>query len=224
MKIEQISNDVVRIALFPWDAVNSYVVKDILVDSGTSFTKQGLLSFLSGIRISGHVLTHAHFDHQGCSHAICEHFGVPLMCGEGDRLAVETGDLTHVLANRNSWLGKFMQRFAGQGHPVSRTLHNGDELGGFKMIETPGHTPGHLALWRETDRLLILGDVLFHRNPLTRKRGLTEPYRFATFDPAMNRKSARKLAELEPSVVCFGHGEPLRDAKKFLEFISTLSK
>ena len=105
---------------------------------------------------------------------------------------------------------------------MARSLREGDEVGGFVVIETPGHTPGHLALWRASDGVLVLGDVLFHRNPMTMRSGLREPFGFATVDLGMNRASARKLAALEPAVVCFGHGEPLRDTKRFAEFVSTL--
>jgi len=222
MKIDRVSTDVLRLALGPFGAVNVYVLDDILVDSGGKFARRQLLSALSEIPISGHVITHAHFDHQGCSHAVCERFDVPLMCGEGDRAAVETGDLTQVLPSRDLWIARLSRRLGGPGHPVSRTLYDGDKLGQFTVIEAPGHTPGHLAFWRESDRILVLGDVLFHRNPMTMRRGLTEPFGFATFDEARNRTTARKLAALEPSVVCFGHGEPLRDAGRFAEFVSTL--
>lgn len=222
MKIEHIRTDVLRLSLWPLDAVNVYVLGGILVDSGGKFARRRLLSALSEIGISGHVITHAHFDHQGCSHAVCEHLDVPCMCGEGDRTAVETGDLAQVLPNRDSWLARLSGRLAGPGHPVARSLREGDEVGGFAVIETPGHTPGHLAFWRASDGVLVVGDVLFHRNPMTMRSGLREPFGFATFDPRMNRASARKLAALEPAVVCFGHGEPLRDTKRFAEFVSTL--
>ncbi len=224
MKMDRISTDVLRLSLGPLDAVNVYVLGDILVDSGGKFARRRLLSALSEIPISGHVITHAHFDHQGCSQAVCERFEVPLMCGEGDCAAVETGDLTQVLPSRDSWIARLSRRLAGPGHPVSRILCDGDQLGQFTVIEAPGHTPGHLAFWRKRDRVLVLGDVLFHRNPMTLRGGLSEPFRFATFDPAMNRTTAQKLAGLEPSVVCFGHGEPLRDAGRFAEFVSKLRR
>ncbi|NNG15761.1 MAG: MBL fold metallo-hydrolase [Gemmatimonadales bacterium] len=222
MKTEQVAPGVVRLALMPLDAFNAYVIGDVLVDSGGRLAGKHLLAALSHMEIAGHALTHAHFDHQGSSHLVCEHFGIPLWCGEGDRAAVESGDLTRILPNPDSWLARVSQSMAGPAHPVDRVLGDGDEVGGFTVIETPGHTPGHLAFWRESDRVLILGDVLFHRNPMTLRIGLTEPFAFATFDPAMNRNSARRLAALEPAVVCFGHGAPLRDARRFAEFILSL--
>ena len=96
--------------------------------------------------------------------------------------------------------------------PVARSLHEGDDIGhGFTVFETPGHSDGHLAFWRESDRTLVLGDVFFHMHLLTTVRGLHEPWRIFTRDPQRNRDSARRLAALEPELALFGHGPPLRD-------------
>jgi len=46
------------------------------------------------------------------------------------------------------------------GHLVSRTLAEGDRIAGFSVLQVQGHSPGHLAFWRERDRVLVLGDVL----------------------------------------------------------------
>ena len=59
-------------------------------------------------------------------------------------------------------------------------------------------------------------------NLLTGIPGLHEPPRIFTPDPARNRESARKLAALEPALVCFGHGPPLRNTKKFVDFVNAL--
>jgi hydroxyacylglutathione hydrolase len=89
-------------------------------------------------------------------------------------------------------------------------------------MEVPGHTPGSLAFWREQDRVLLIGDVLFHRNPVTLRSGLSEPFPWVTYDVARNRTSARTLAALQPSLVCFGHGKELRDTRLFGDFIAGL--
>jgi len=205
------------------DLVNAYVAGDILIDAGASFTSRRLIAALESHPISVHVLTHAHFDHQGGSHAVCEAFGAPLWCGAGDRDAAETGDWTRLLPHPDGWMARLSRRMAGPGHPVARVLKDGDEVGELTVIEAPGHTPGHLAFWRERDRVLILGDVLFHRNPMTYRGGLTEPFRFATSDPSTNRESARRLAALEPRIVCFGHGGPLTDVARFQDFVADLA-
>jgi glyoxylase-like metal-dependent hydrolase (beta-lactamase superfamily II) len=103
-------------------------------------------------------------------------------------------------------------------------LNEGDTVGGFTVLDVPGHSAGHVAYWRESDRALVLGDVLFGLNPLTGMRQLREPPGFFTPDPAQNRESARKLAALEPALVCFGHGPPERDTKRFTDFVAGLAR
>jgi len=86
------------------------------------------------------------------------------------------------------------------------------------VLDTPGHSKGHISFWRESDRVLVLGDVLNNMDVITAIPGLTEPKTYLTPDPATNRKSIKRLAQLEPSLVLFGHGAPLRDTKKFADF------
>jgi hydroxyacylglutathione hydrolase len=90
------------------------------------------------------------------------------------------------------------------------------------VIESPGHSPGHISFWRERDRVLIIGDVVFNLNPFIGTTGLQLPPNLFTVDPPMNRKSAHKLAALKPEIVCFGHGPVVRDVARVLDFISGL--
>jgi hydroxyacylglutathione hydrolase len=222
MLIEPVATDLWRVPLLEPDLVNVYLAGDVLIDSGTRFGWKQLARALDGRTIRGHAVTHAHFDHQGSSHFVCERYRVPLWCGEGDREAVASGDLSPVLPPGRPLLAWLHRRLAGPAHPVARALVEGDQVGGFTVLETPGHTPGHLAFWREHDGVLILGDVLFHRNPVSRRRGLAEPFRWATYDRAANLLAARRLSALKPRVVCFGHGAPLRDPDALSAFVDTL--
>jgi hydroxyacylglutathione hydrolase len=222
MKVQEVAPRVTRINLLPLDSLNVYVIDDILVDAGGRLHANRLLKVLADRTLSAVALTHAHFDHQGSAHEVCEHLQVPLWCGAGDRAAVETGNQSSLLKNPDGFFGRFATWMAGPAHEVSRTLSEGDVVGSFQVLETSGHTPGHLAYWREADGILILGDVLFHRNPLSLLAGLQEPFRFATTDLGANRRAARRLAALDPAVTCFGHGEPLKGSTRLREFVATL--
>ena len=112
--------------------------------------------------------------------------------------------------------------WTGPGHPVSRRLREGDGLAGFTVLHTPGHTVGHIALWRESDRVLIAGDVLNGMHLMTGRAGLHEPPAAFSLDPARNRQSARRLAELRPSLTCFGHGPALRSPDQLSTFTAAL--
>jgi glyoxylase-like metal-dependent hydrolase (beta-lactamase superfamily II) len=222
MLSEPAATDLWRLALLEPDLVNAYLAGDVLIDSGSRFTEKRLTRALEGRPVRAHAITHAHFDHQGCSHVVCQRHGIPLWCGEGDRAAMESGDLGLVLPPGRPLWAWLHRNLAGPRHPVARTLKEGDQVGDFTVLETPGHTPGHLAFWRERDGVLILGDVLFHRNPISRRRGLSEPFLWATYDRAANLDAAARLAALKPRVVCFGHGAPLRNPGAFKVFVNTL--
>ena len=112
--------------------------------------------------------------------------------------------------------------WAGPAHPVARRLREGDEVGGFTVLDTPGHSPGHVSFWRAADRVLVAGDALFGRHPVTGRPGLHEPPDGFTLDPPANRAAIRRLAALEPAVVCFGHGPPLRDPAALPAFAAAL--
>lgn len=222
MRPHNVAPELLRLPLVGSDLVNAYLAGDVLIDAGGVFAWKKVIAALQGRPVAAHALTHAHFDHQGSSRRVCQILGIPLWCGDGDREAMESGDLTRILPKPRGILATVHRILAGPGHPVDRALREGDEVGGFTVVETPGHTPGHLAYWRETDGVLILGDVLFHKNPVTLRSGLQEPFLWATVDPEANRASARKLAALKPKILCFGHGPPLTDGRRFQEYVAKL--
>mgnify|MGYP002623700327 CR=1 FL=1 len=200
----------------PKFGINIYLVGDVLLDAGTRMAGRRILSQVEGRAIGAHVLTHAHPDHQGASHEVCDRLEIPLWCGAGDADAMESGDWSAVIPD--NWNTRLQHRFwTGPPHPVAKRLKEGDEVAGFTILETPGHSPGHLSLWRERDRVLILGDVLNGMNLITTKPGLHEPPVLFTVDPAKNRRSIRRLAALNPDVICFGHGPPKRNGADTLQ-------
>lgn len=206
----------------PW-SINAYLVGDVLIDAGAKQSEKRILRQLRGREVKAHALTHAHPDHQGASHPICEQLGIPFWCPERDVATAERGKEAIAEDQPDHPVTQFFVKvFAGPGHPVDRALKEEDEVGGFKVIDAPGHSPGQAVFWRESDKVLIIGDVLSNMDQLTLWPGLNEPKPYLTPDPAENRRSARKLANLEPELVCFGHGKPLRDPRKFVDFIEKL--
>ena len=219
--MRMLAKDVFQLRGFPPNAINVYLVGDVLVDAASRHAGGRILRQVQGRKVTAHALTHAHPDHQGASREVCTKLGIPYWVGEADVPAAEDGDMIsrqpdHPASRMSARL------FGGPGHPVDRALHEGDEVAGFRVLDVPGHSAGHVALWRESDRTLILGDVLNSMNVITGMPGLHEPPDFFTPDPVRNRESARRLAALEPALVCFGHGAPVRDTKKFVDFIAGL--
>ena len=196
---------------FPKYGINWYLVEDVLIDAGGKPDKGRILRQLRGRTVSAHALTHAHPDHQGASHAVCSELGVPFWVGEDDIDAAERPELIRERQPSRPLNSLMYKLFAGPGHKVDRALREGDEVAGFQVIDVPGHSAGHVAFWRESDRVLIAGDVVNTMHPFTMKRGLREPLETFTPDVAQNRKSIRRIAELEPALLLVGHGPPVRD-------------
>jgi hydroxyacylglutathione hydrolase len=205
------------------NAINIYLVEDVLVDAGTRYDGRRILKELRDREVNAHALTHAHPDHQGSSALVCERLGIPYWVPERDADAAENPRL---IGERqpDHWLAQFFYRaMTGPGRPVDRILREGDEVAGFRLIDTPGHSAGHVCLFRESDRVLVAGDVINGADSLTLLPGLREPKRFFSPDPARNRRSAKeRLAPLEPRLVLFGHGPPCRDTRRFVDFVHAL--
>jgi glyoxylase-like metal-dependent hydrolase (beta-lactamase superfamily II) len=214
--VQQLAEDVWQLSGFPKHGVNVYVVGDVLVDAGTRLDRGRILKQVRDRDLAAHALTHAHPDHYGSSHVVCERLDVPLWCGAADAEAVEHGKM----------VGPGGRMLPGpHAHPVARRLHEGDELAaGFTVLDTPGHSPGHVSFWREADRTLISGDVMWGWNPFLLRGPLREPPALVTPDVARNRESARRIAALEPALVCFGHGPPLRDPAKLAAAVAKLPR
>ena len=72
----------------------------------------------------------------------------------------------------------------------ARELREGDEVGGFVVLDTPGHSTGHISFWRESDRTLVCGDVFFDMNILTTAPGLRQPPTLFNFDTRRTRRAS----------------------------------
>ncbi|HEX8101832.1 MAG TPA: MBL fold metallo-hydrolase [Solirubrobacteraceae bacterium] len=225
--MREVADGVHLITGLPPYAINCYLIEhpdgDVLVDAMTRLDAKRILKALRGRRLAGHVVTHAHPDHIGATHAVAGRRGLPVWVHEADRSAVEDPDEIARRQPQHPINQLFANVMLGPGHPVARTLDEGDEVAGFRVLFTPGHSAGHISLWRERDGVLILGDVLNNQHPLLGfPRGLRLPLGIFTPDPETNRRSAKRLGELPARTVLFGHGPPERDSARFRAFTAAL--
>lgn len=216
--MDRLAADVFRIALKPRAGLNAYLLGDVLVDAGTERSAPRLLRALEGRTVAAHAVTHAHADHAGGSRRVAGALGVAVWVGARDAPFLEAGKVPPGARLVSALLGSFA------GVRPARRLHEGDEIGsGFVVLDVPGHTPGHVAFWREADRTLAVGDIVFNMHPATTRTGLREPPRAFSVDPAGNRRALRRLAALEPELVLFGHGPPLSDPGRLRSFAARLA-
>jgi len=218
-----VAKDVYQIPVMPRNSINTYLIENILIDAGIRNSTNRILKGINGRQVSVHVLTHAHADHQGSSKSICEHFGIPLWCSVLDKPQAETGDVTKEYPGQNHVVTKFQKCYwAGEGYKVSKTLKENDKIGDFTVVETPGHSTGHLSFYREKDGVLIVGDTAVNMNLLTTVEGLHQPPNLFTTDKESNIKSIKKLASLRPKILCFGHGPALYNTGQFEKFAKAI--
>ena len=155
------------------------------------------------------LLTHAHPDHVGSLPELKAATGAQLILSAIERPVVEGRIPIPRVPPEKLGLIKFRPpRTVLKPTPVDRELLGGEMLpvmGGLQAVFTPGHAPGHLAFWQPEKKLLFCGDVA------NNAFGLRLPLAFLTVDMDENKRSLRKLADLNPALICFGHGDPVTE-------------
>jgi glyoxylase-like metal-dependent hydrolase (beta-lactamase superfamily II)/predicted ester cyclase len=207
---------------------NVYLIEDdggvTLFDAGArTMTRAvaGAGAKLGGIRRV--VLGHGHTDHRGVAPAL----GVPVLCHPDEVADAEgSGGFRYWpeglagLPTPTRQLHRLLHRYAWDGGPVtiSGTLSEGDDVAGFRVIELPGHAPGQIGLWRESDRLALTTDCFYTVDMRGRDCPPHVPTHVYNFDTEQALASIRKLAALEPAAAWPGHAKPVTgDVRSRLE-------
>ncbi|HVD40834.1 MAG TPA: MBL fold metallo-hydrolase [Solirubrobacterales bacterium] len=211
-----------RLKEFPAPTINCYLAEDVLIDAGRTWDRRRIFAELEGREISMLALTHVHPDHQGVAKDVCEARGVPLACHTGDVDAMEGRRPVQEASASNPVNRLIASIWQGPPYKVDRVLEEGDEVAGFRVVHSPGHSRGHVLFFRESDRVVICGDVIRNMSYATALPGIKEPPPLFTYDMEENRRSIRKLAELNPSLILPGHGPAVTDMGAFERFVSQL--
>ena len=211
-----------RLKEFPAPSINVYLAEDVLIDAGRRWDRGRIFAEIEGRQISMLALTHVHPDHQGVAKDVCEARGIPLACHADDVAAMEGRRPIQEAAPSNPYNRIIKKIWQGPPHRVGRVLSENDEVAGFRVIHAPGHARGEVIYFRDSDRVAICGDVIRNMSYATGLPGVKEPPDIFTYDPPENRRSIRKLAALEPSLILPGHGPAVTDIAAFERFASAL--
>jgi glyoxylase-like metal-dependent hydrolase (beta-lactamase superfamily II) len=218
--MKRLAPGVWRLKELPIPSINVYLAEDVLIDAGRTWDRRRIFAELDGVEISALALTHVHPDHQGCAKAVCDARGVPLACHADDVDAMEG---RRPVGSGQAFLPRLYDRiWTGPPHQVDRVLNEGDEVAGFRVVHAPGHAPGEVIFFRDSDRVAICGDVVRNMSYLTGLPGIRQPPDEMTYDPPENRRSIQKLAALEPSLILPGHGAAITDMADFGRFAAAL--
>jgi glyoxylase-like metal-dependent hydrolase (beta-lactamase superfamily II)/predicted ester cyclase len=207
---------------------NVYLLEDeggvTLFDAGARTMIRSVAG--AGARLGGIrrvVLGHGHTDHRGTAPSL----GVPVLCHPAEVEDAEgSGGFRYWpqglrgLPPGMRQAHRLLHRWAWDGGPVriAGTLSEGDEVAGFRVVEIPGHAPGMIALWRESDRLALSSDCFYTLDMWGRDSSPHLPMAIYNYDTEQARESLRKLAALEPAAAWPGHARPVTgDVRSQLE-------
>jgi len=203
----------------------------VLVDTGMTgsadrIARAAKKRFGPDARPAAIVLTHGHFDHVGALEPLADRWDAPVYAHPME-LPYLTGRSSYPppdpsvgggLISALSW--SFPRGPINLGNRVNPLPEDGTVPGlpDWRWVFTPGHTPGHVALFRDADRTLIAGDAVVTTRQesvqavMAQRHELRGPPMYFTPDWTAAARSVATLAALDPEVVATGHGEPLRGA------------
>ena len=158
--MKEIATDLYLLRGFPPAGFNIYLIRSgerwLLVDTSTKYCAGEFCASYQG-ELEAIFITHAHRDHAGAMHAVATKTGAPVWASEADAPAIE-GTRTGAddpKKHEDHIVNRLARSWWTEHHPVSRRLRDGEQVAGFTVIEFPGHTPGQIGLWRESDRTVI---------------------------------------------------------------------
>ena len=204
---------------------NCYIVIDkeiFLVDTGMPGRSNEIIKYLtkdlkrSPEDVKTIVITHHHFDHTGSLDK--------LQTITGAKIAVHSADADYLSGEKSQAGSAFMvplvilMKLIYRIKPVKADiiLKNGDIIGDYEVIHTPGHTPGSICLYNPNNKVIFVGDNLTYS-----KGKIRGPSSRLIPEPEQYKKSMKKLGDLDIEVILTGHGPAVTsDAnKKLTEFL-----
>lgn len=198
--------------------MNVYLIED---DGGVTVFDAGISGMAAAVaaaagRLGGIkrvVLGHADADHRGAAPGL----NAQVYCHPADREAAESADTYRTYWDRSKLdtrgrtvLWRLIAGWDGGPVEIAGTVEEGDEIAGFRVVHLPGHAPGLIGLFRESDRLALVSDTVYTLDPQSGRREPAHvPHPAFNHDTEQALASIGKLAALDPAAVWAGHVEPV---------------
>ncbi|NGP46803.1 MBL fold metallo-hydrolase [Bacillaceae bacterium SIJ1] len=202
--------------LFP---VNCYIYEEsdelTLIDAALPGSAQAIQSVVTKLQkpLTTIVLTHAHSDHIGALEKLSEAYPNASIC-------MSERDARLLKGDRSTLPGEPEDSVVRGGLPKQmivrpdRLINEGDRIGSFEVVSSPGHTPGSISLWNKASRQLIVGDAFQVRGGVAVSGVLKLRFPFpalATWHGPTALQSAQRLLSLKPELLAVGHGSMVRE-------------
>ena len=212
------------IHIIPNVQANSYLIVEpdglTIIDTGMPFSEKQTLKYIANLgrsteEIKRILITHADLDHYGCLAALKEASGARTYASQSEAEAMARGGSSRPVNRSIGRFQGFMIRLMGKylkptPIQVDEMLTDGQVLpvlGGLQVVETPGHSPGHLSFFVPSLRVLFCGDSMKSND-----KGLRASRSRNNWNQSLAEASVRKQAALGAQIVCPGHGPVAKDA------------
>jgi glyoxylase-like metal-dependent hydrolase (beta-lactamase superfamily II) len=211
-----------NVYLIPGITANPYLIVDegglTLIDAGLPGTHKMILSYISRLGraprdLKRIILTHSDLDHVGGLGALHKATGARTFAGriEAEAIAIGRSSKPAPAGRPISILRRLYTTFFKAGpHVIDEIIAEGQflpVLGGLRVLDTAGHSPGHVSLFAEAAGVLFCGDSMVGTH-----QGLRGSRPQMTWNPEMAAEAVARQAALKPKIVCPGHGPVVMDA------------
>ena len=213
-----------NVFVVPGVVANIYILVDddglTIIDAGLPRSEKKILAYVTSLGKSASdvkriILTHSDPDHVGALAALQKATGARTYASRIEADAIAAGKPSRQIDVSGFSLRRILFTLIGPFFKVTPAkvdeILTGDQilpvLDGLRVIETPGHTPGHISLFASAAGVLFCGDSM-----VTDENGIQGSRPGVTWDQAQAKASAQKQAELGASIVCSGHGPVVKDA------------
>jgi glyoxylase-like metal-dependent hydrolase (beta-lactamase superfamily II) len=211
-----------NVFLVPGVVANPYILVDTdgltIIDTGMPHSEKKILAYAASLGKSTQdvkriILTHSDLDHVGGLAALHKLTGARTYASNIEAGAIASGRPSRQIKSSGFSVRRLMFSLLGPlmkvtPFQVDEILADGQilpALGGLRVVDTAGHTPGHISLFAPSVGVLFCGDSM-----VTDEKGIHPP-RYI-WDDAKAKEAQRRQAALGASIVCPGHGPVIRDA------------
>lgn len=217
-----------NIHFIPNVQANSYLIAEpeglTIIDTGMPFSEKQTLKYIASLGRSAEeikriLITHADLDHYGCLATLKEASEARTYASQAETEAMAKGISSRPVNDSVGRFQGFMIRLAGkllkptpiQVDEIISDGHVLPVLGGLQVVETPGHSPGHLSFYAPSVHVLFCGDSM-----KSNEKGLRASRSRNNWNQKMADASARKQSMLGAQIICPGHGPVVKDASRIL--------
>jgi len=213
-----------NVFLVPGVVANLFILVDAdgltLIDTGLPRSSHKILDYVASLGKSAQdvkriIITHSDLDHIGSLAALHKLTGARTYASQVEAGAIANGKPSRQIKPTGFSMRRLMFTLLrpfmkAKPFQVDEILADGQLLpilGGLLVVDTAGHTPGHLSFFAPGSGVLFCGDSM-----VTDEKGIHGSRPGLTWDDAKAREAERKQAALGAQVVCPGHGPVVKEA------------